>query len=81
MFDPTIKFKALVNRSHVTVTRRLSVIAGYSEVCDSSGDLYGITVNTVLNVIDPKTDKVISESFYLEKDDALKFIDWFSNSY
>jgi hypothetical protein len=81
MFDPAITFKALVNRSHVTVTRRLSVIAGYSEIRDESDNLHGIVVKTTLSAIDPKTDKVVSESFYLEKKDAIEFIEWFSNSY
>lgn len=83
MFNEIIDFYSSVAKDTVIPTTwRSNQIAGYEESRDRSGNIHSIKVYSTVLEIDPRTDRTVNKIFYLQKDEAERFIQWFrSNSY
>jgi len=82
MFSEVVEFNASIGRAALPTTWRSNQIAGYEESHDRNGNLHSIKVYSTVLEIDSRTDKTVNKVFYLEKEEAQKFINWFhSNSY
>lgn len=76
MFNNTIKFKATEANRKINVGWYRPHIAGYEETLTTNGELYCITVYTTI-----RYKAGSNKQFLLFGDEAVKFIDWFHDSY
>ena len=80
MYNEIVEFNASVGRAVLPTTWRSNKLAGYEESRDRTGNITSIIVYSTVLTIDPRTDQVVSKTFYLEGEEAEKFIDWFHQS-
>ena len=80
MYNEIVEFNASIGRATLPTTWRSNQLAGYEESRDRTGSITSIIVYSTVLTIDPRTDQVVSKTFYLEGEEAEKFIDWFHRS-
>lgn len=77
----TVKFTSEELSHSTNVGWSRSHIGGYQRVENSSGDTYGIIVYTSILIPNQSNGIVSHKTFFLEKEEADRFIDWFHDSY